>query len=114
MSGVLEEKSLKFAIRIVNLYKYLIDEKKEFVMSKRVLRSGTSIGANIAEAQYAQSKADFLTKMHISLKEASETKFWLKLLYSTSYINDSHTSIMNDCDELLKILTSTCKTTKQQ
>ena len=94
MSGVLEEKSLKFAIRIVNLYKYLIDEKKEFVMSKQVLRSGTSIGANIAEAQYAQSKADFLTKMHISLKEASETKFWLKLLYSTSYINDSHTSIM--------------------
>jgi four helix bundle protein len=75
MSGVLEEKSLKFAIRIVNLYKYLIDEKKEFVMSKQVLRSGTSIGANIAEAQYAQSKADFLTKMHISLKEASETKF---------------------------------------
>ena len=73
MSGVLEEKSLKFAIRIVNLYKYLIDEKKEFVMSKQVLRSGTSIGANIAEAQYAQSKADFLTKMHISLKEASET-----------------------------------------
>ena len=114
MSGVLEEKSLKFAIRIVNLYKYLIDEKKEFVMSKQVLRSGTSIGANIAEAQYAQSKADFLTKMHISLKEASETKFWLKLLYSTSYINDSHTSIMNDCDELLNILTSTCKTTKQQ
>jgi four helix bundle protein len=114
MSGVLEEKSLKFAIRIVNLYKYLIDEKKEFVMSKQVLRSSTSIGANIAEAQYAQSKADFLTKMHISLKEASETKFWLKLLYSTSYINDSHTSIMNDCDELLKILTSTCKTTKQQ
>ena len=114
MSGVLEEKSLKFAIRIVNLYKYLIDEKKEFVMSKQVLRSGTSIVANIAEAQYAQSKADFLTKMHISLKEASETKFWLKLLYSTSYINDSHTSIMNDCDELLKILTSTCKTTKQQ
>ena len=114
MSGVLEEKSLKFAIRIVNLYKYLIDEKKEFVMSKQVLRSGTSIGANIAEAQYAQSKADFLTKMHISLKEASETQFWLKLLYSTSYINDSHTSIMNDCDELLKILTSTCKTTKQQ
>ena len=114
MSGVLEEKSLKFAIRIVNLYKYLIDEKKEFVMSKQVLRSGTSIGANIAEAQYAQSKADFLTKMHISLKEASETKFWLKLLYSTSYINDSHTSIMNDCDELLKILTSICKTTKQQ
>jgi four helix bundle protein len=83
-------------------------------MSKQVLRSGTSIGANIAEAQYAQSKADFLTKMHISLKEASETKFWLKLLHSTSYIDDPHISIMSDCDELIKILTSTCKTTKQQ
>ena len=113
MPGVLEEKSLKFAIRIVNLYKYLVDDKKEFVMSKQVLRSGTSIGANIAEAQYAQSKADFLTKMHISLKEASETKFWLKLLHLTSYIDDSHISIMSDCDELIKILTSTCKTTKQ-
>ena len=83
-------------------------------MSKQVLRSGTSIGANIAEAQYAQSKADFLSKMHISLKEASETKFWLNLLYSTSYINNSHTSIMNDCDELLKLLTATCKTTKKE
>ena len=114
MTGVLEEKSQKFAIRIVNLYKYLVNEKKENVMSKQVLRSGTSIGANIAEAQYAQSKADFLSKMHISLKEASETKFWLNLLYSTSYINNSHTSIMNDCDELLKLLTATCKTTKKE
>ena len=114
MTGVLEEKSQKFAIRIVNLYKYLVNEKKENVMSKQVLRSGTSIGANIAEAQYAQSKADFLSKMHIALKEASETKFWLNLLYSTSYINNSHTSIMNDCDELLKLLTATCKTTKKE
>ena len=114
MTGVLEEKSLKFAIRIVNLYKYLVNEKRETVMSKQVLRAGTSIGANIAEAQYAQSKADFLSKMHISLKEASETRFWLKLLHSTSYINDSHMSIMNDCDELLRLLTSTCKTTKKE
>ena len=114
MTGILEEKSLKFAIRVVNLYKYLVNEKKETVMSKQILRSGTSIGANISEAQYAQSKADFLSKMHISLKEASETKFWLKLLCSTSYINDSQTSIMDDCDELLKLLTSTCKTTKKK
>ena len=112
MAGVLEEKSEKFAIRIINMYKYLVNEKKESVMSKQVLRSGTSIGANIAEAQYAQSKADFITKMHISLKEASETRYWLKLLYSTSYINNSQTSIMDDCDELIKLLTSTCKTTK--
>ena len=112
MAGVLEEKSEKFAIRIINMYKYLVNEKKESVMSKQVLRSGTSIGANIAEAQYAQSKADFITKMHISLKEASETRYWLKLLYSTSYINNSQTSIIDDCDELIKLLTSTCKTTK--
>ena len=79
MTGVLEEKSQKFAIRIVNLYKYLVNEKRETVMSKQVLRSGTSIGANIPEAQYAQSKADFLSKMHISLKEASETRFWFKI-----------------------------------
>ena len=102
---------MAFAIRIVNLYKYLA-EKNEFVMSKQILRSGTSIGANIAEAQYARSKADFITKMHISLKEASETRYWLKLLYSTSYINSSQTSIIDDCDELIKLLTSTCKTTK--
>ena len=114
MTGVLEEKSLKFAIRIVNLYKYLVNEKRETVMSKQVLRAGTSIGANIAEAQYAQSKADFLSKMHISLKDASETSFWLKLLHSTSYINDSHMSIMKDCDELLRLLISTCKTTKKE
>ena len=114
MAGTLEEKSFKFAIRIVNLNKYLINEKKETIMSKQVLRSGTSIGANIAEAQYGQSKADFLTKMHIALKETSETKFWLRLLHSTGYISDSQISIMNDCDELLKLLTSTCKTTKKE
>ena len=114
MAGTLEEKSFKFAIRIVNLNKYLINEKKESIMSKQILRSGTSIGANIAEAQYGQSKADFLTKMHIALKETSETKFWLRLLHSTGYINDSQISIMNDCDELLKLLTSTCKTTKKE
>ena len=91
MTGVLEEKSQKFAIRIVNLYKYLVNEKRETVMSKQVLRSGTSIGANIAEAQYAQSKADFLSKMHISLKEASETRFWLK------YYIQHHTSMIHTC-----------------
>ena len=109
----MEDKSFKFAIRIVELNNYLRDNKKEFVMSKQILRSGTSIGANIAEAQYAQTKPDFLTKMHISLKEANETKYWLRLLYATKYIDDSHRSYIDDCDELLRLLTATCKTTKQ-
>ena len=95
------------------MYKYLVDVKKEFVMSKQILRSGTSIGANVAEAQYAQTKPDFLTKMHISLKEANETKYWLRLLVATHYIEENKTDIMDDCDELLRLLTSTCKTTKK-
>ena len=113
MGSILEEKSFQFAIRIVELNRFLINEKKEFVMSKQILRSGTSIGANIAEAQYAQTKPDFLTKMHISLKEANETKYWLRLLYATKYIDDSHRSYIDDCDELLRLLTATCKTIKQ-
>ena len=113
MTGVLEEKSQKFAIRIVNLYKYLVNEKRETVMSKQVLRSGTSIGANIAEAQYAQSKADFLSKMHISLKEASETEYWLELLYESEYIDEtSYNSIIEDNRELIKILTMIVKNTE--
>ena len=114
--SVIKDKSKDFALRIIKLYKYLTTTatNKEYILSKQVVRSGTSIGANIKEALRGQSRPDFRAKMNIALKEASETKFWLKLLYSTSYINDSHTSIMNDCDELLKILTSTCKTTKQQ
>ena len=113
MGSVLEDKSFQFAIKIVELNSYLRDNKKEFVMSKQILRSGTSIGANVAEAQYAQSKADFVTKMHISLKEANETKYWLRLLTATKYLDNSHQSLMNDCDELLRLLTATCKTTKQ-
>ena len=113
MGSVLEDKSFQFAIKIVKLNNYLRDNKKEFVMSKQILRAGTSIGANIAEAQYAQTKADFVTKMHISLKEANETKYWLRLLYATNYIDDSCQSFMDDCDELLRLLTATCKTTKQ-
>ena len=83
MENVIEIKSFDFAVRIVNLYKYLTNEKKEFVLSKQLLRSGTSIGANISEAQQAQSRADFLSKLEIALKEASETKYWLRLLYAT-------------------------------
>ena len=111
MKSILEEKSFNFAIRIVNLNKYLIDKKQEFVISKQLLRSGTSIGANISEAQFAQSKGDFGTKMHISLKEANETRYWIRLLTATNYLsNDESESLISDCNELISILSSTCKT----
>lgn len=109
-----ESKSKLFAIRIVNLYKYIVDEKHEYVLSKQLLRSGTSIGANIAEAQYGQSKSDFLSKMSISMKEAAETVYWLELLHDTKYINDGeYQSIIYDCQEILKLLTSITKTVKK-
>jgi len=114
MRGVLENKSFQFAIRIVNLTRYLNEKKNEHIMSKQLLRSGTSIGANISEAQFAQSKADFVTKMHISLKEASETRYWLNLLESTNYLNKEElNSILSDCNNLINMLVSTCKTTKK-
>ena len=99
------EKSEKFAIRIVNLYKYLTSEKNEYVMSKQILRSGTSIGANLAEADYAISKSDFLSKLYISLKETSETLYWLKLLFRTDYISEKeYSSFYDDGEEIRKIL----------
>ncbi len=105
------EKSFAFAVRTVNLYKYLICEHKEYVLSKQLLRSGTSIGANVAEAEQAQSKADFISKMSIALKEANETCYWLKLLYKTDYLNKSQFDSMNaDINELISILTAICKT----
>ena len=109
--GVIEVKSFAFAVRIVKLNKYLCDIKKEFVLSKQILRSGTSIGANIAEAQYAQSKADFGTKMQISLKEASETRFWIRLFEATQLLNtEEANSLLDDCNELINLLVATCKT----
>ena len=111
MKGVLEEKSFQFAIRIINLNRFLIETKKEYILSKQLLRSGTSIGANIAEAQFAQSKADFVSKMHISLKEASETRYWLRLIEATNLVDNIQLeSIMSDCNELINMLVSTCKT----
>ena len=110
------EKSFAFAVRIVNLYKYLCEEKKEFVLSKQLLRSGTSIGANINEAQAGQSKADFISKMSIASKEARETKYWIELLIRTDYLNkdDSHVkSLLEDIIELVKIITSIVKTSKE-
>ena len=113
-SNVIVSKSKAFAIRIINLYKYLKDEKSEYVLSKQVLRSGTSIGANVKEAIRAQSKADFNTKMHIAMKEASETEYWLELLEQTNYITKSQAeSILNDCVEIIKILIAITKTVKK-
>ena len=113
--NVIKEKSLLFAIRIVNLYKYLTSEQKEFVIAKQLLRSGTSIGANIREAEHAQSRADFINKMNISLKEANESEYWLELLFKTGYVNQTqYESIYNDCVELNKLLISIVKTTKNK
>ena len=107
------DKSMNFAVRIVNLYKYLCDKRSEYVLSKQVLRSGTSIGANVREAVRAQSKADFNTKMHIAMKEASETEYWLELLERTDYLTkEQAASIRADCVELIKILISITKTVK--
>lgn len=112
--NIIKEKSFSFAIEIVSVYKNLI-EKKEFVLSKQLLRSGTSIGANIREAEHAQSKADFINKMSIALKEANETEYWLDLLYSTNYINQTEfEKIKPKIIELLKLLISIINTSKNK
>ena len=108
------EKSFEFSVRIVNLYKYLIREHKEYVLSKQLLRCGTSIGANIAEAQRGQSHADFLSKMSIALKEASETHYWLRLLYRTDYLTKNQfDSLETDIQDILGLLMAICKTANQ-
>ena len=107
-------KSKEFAVRIVKLYNYLCKEKREFVMSKQLLRCGTAIGANLAEALYGVSRNDFLAKVYISLKECAESKYWLELLHETNYLSDNEfDSINNNCTELIKLLTSTVKTTRE-
>ncbi|MCQ2188838.1 MAG: four helix bundle protein [Paludibacteraceae bacterium] len=112
--NIVESKSLDFAVRCVNLYKYLNSEKKEYILSKQLVRSGTSIGANIKEAIRGQSNADFLSKMSISLKEANETEYWLTLLTKTNYITDFQSqSMIDDCNELIALLISITKTAKQ-
>ena len=113
MKNNIQEKSFQFAIRIVNLCKLLRTERKEYTLSNQLLRSGTSIGANIVEAQQAQSRADFLSKLNIALKEAYETTYWLRLLEATDYLtNQEFHSIYTDCDELVKILVSSVKSVK--
>jgi four helix bundle protein len=114
-NNIIKEKSFKFAVKIVNLYKYLMEEKKEFVLSKQILRSGTSIGANVNEALQGQSKKDFLSKMNISLKECVETLYWIELLYETKYFDEeTKQSIYTDCYELKRVLSSIVKTTKER
>ena len=112
--NVIHAKSYAFAIRIVNAYKFLADSQKEFILSKQLLRSGTAIGALVAEAHHAQSSADFLNKMNIALKEANETSYWLSLLKDTHYLEDiSYESISVDCNELIALLVSIVKSMKQ-
>ena len=112
--NVLVDKSFKFAVRIVKLYKYLSENKKECILSKQILRSGTSIGANINEAQEAQSKNDFISKLSISLKEARETKYWIELLKETDYLRKNETdSILDDLIEIIELLVTIIKSTKE-
>ena len=114
MDNTVEEKSFRFAIRVVKLYKFLCSEKKEYTLSKQVLRSGSSIGANVAESQQAQSRPDFISKLNIALEETAETKYWLRLLNATDYLSNSEfSSIYQECVELEKMLVSIVKTCKQ-
>ena len=115
MSSVVQEKSEEFALRIIKLYQYMTtrEQNREYVLSKQLLRSGTSIGANIAEAEFGISKDDFKAKMYIALKECNESRYWLRLLNRASYLsNEEFDSIYNDSDEILKLLISITKTLK--
>ena len=112
--NVIVDKSKAFALRIIKMYRYLCKEKKEFVLSKQVLRSGTSIGVNVKEAVRGQTKPDFYAKMNVALKETSETEYWLELLHESDYIDKkSFENIYKDCQELLRILASITKTQKE-
>ena len=113
MRSNIERKSFLFSVRIVKLCRYLQEDKKEYLLSKQLMRAGTSIGANVAEAEQAQSRADFIAKLSISLKEAAETNYWIRLLYATDYLMESeYLSIIADCKELEKLLTSIIKTSR--
>lgn len=113
-NNIIAEKSIEFSIRLIKLYKILIDEKKEYILSKQLLRSGTAIGALIREAEHAQSKPDFLNKMNIALKEANETDYWILLLFKGEFISEKeHQSIQKNCSELIKLLVKIVKTTKE-
>ena len=111
--NIIKDKSFAFAVRIVRLYKHLKDDKKEFVLSKQILKSGTSIGAMVREAEHAETKADFIHKMAIAQKEANETIYWLELLTETEYLSDvEFKSIIDDASEIIRLITTIIKTTK--
>lgn len=111
--NIIKSKSFDFAVRIVKVYQHLIDAKKEFVLSKQLLRSGTAIGALVKEAEQAESKSDFIHKLNIALKEANETEYWLELLAKTNYLTQQEfSSLHNDCVEILKLLISIIKTSR--
>jgi four helix bundle protein len=113
-NNIIVVKSKAFALRVIKLFRYLQEEKKELILSKQLLRSGTSIGANVKEAIRGQSKPDFYAKMYISLKEAGETEYWLELLHESGYIEVTHfESIYADCQEIIKLLVSITKTQKK-
>lgn len=113
--SIIKQKSEAFSIRIVKMYKYLSSQKNEYTVSKQVLRSGTSIGANVNESRNAQSTLDFISKLSIALKEADETAYWLKCLYGGEYISEvQYVSMNNDIQEIIKILVKIIKTTKQR
>ncbi len=115
MEDPIKEKSFDLAVRIVNLSKHLQAEKHEFVLSKQILRSGTSIGANVSEGARGQSPADFYSKMSIALKEANETLYWIRLLYATEYLTEAeYKSIYEDTEEIIRILVAICKSTQNK
>ena len=115
MKSIVGNKAYAFALKMIKVYKYLTQEQREFVLSKQALRSGTAIGALTREAEHAQSKADFISKMNIALKEASETAYWLMLLKDSDYMNkEMFESIHQDCDELIRILVSIVKSSKEK
>ncbi len=113
-NSIAKEKSMAFSVRIVRMYRYLSEEHREYVISKQVLRSGTSIGANIAEALYGSSRKDFLAKLQIAQKEAAETLYWLELLHTCKFLPDKlYQSLYTDCNELLSILSASIKSTRE-
>ena len=112
--NIIENKSFQFAIRIVKLYKHLTNDKKEYVMSKQLLKSGTSIGTNVAEAERGQSTADFYSKLSVALKEANETYYWLRLLNATEYLTEKEfVSMEKDIKEIIALIMAICKTTQK-
>ena len=113
MANLIEDKSFDFALEIVRICRCLRENKREFILSTQLMKAGTSIGANIAEAQQAQSKADFISKMNISLKEATETRYWLRLIRGSGYIGIEETEeVYKQCEELIRMLTAIIKTSK--